>query len=605
MRKADEQGRICPDVRGQFAGHNVSYYDVARIPELIEQLSQQDEWGISKLVMHSQFGAGRIVASGALLKKDVSGTRVVQFMSHPSPLHVPVRALRHLLPASFLASQIGVNRKSFSKLAALRGIQPDYVSLDGRTGAYYDEGRVEEIRKRWFLCSEAAGRRSGGFVLDDDGEVARLTGWDDDGKAVLQYVGEQALVRKVDVARVRTLVSVRALARRERMSRYKLNRLLAAAAVHPAYRTAKTIYYEPGTASERLKMRLDREGSAVTLRELSDRTNVSAALLARKVRQGCILTISSAAHVFDEQEAQRVDQIVRGLHDSYSNLETSGVARWHRRGRSAQEVASWDLSRLIEVAQSVPSAHRRVLFDQVVWMCEGAGQKRFREALDRYFLLLQKAGSEAERLSQSRVALLSLAKVLPNGLAVERTRLALIASGTHHVYRRVEQNLRALALETGCETGRSYDLFRTRLDRKLAEFFCGYCSHGSLESIDRLPAVKYSGYAGDDLLPGAIIVSVTDRKPDVGVILSIIQQSWNAVAGCWDKRILVRFADGERRINPYAPKSDTIHRNPRASAVVLVRPSESGSLFEIIRSVLPGLEPCDQLKVNSLHRRAS
>src|SRR3954451_5709443 len=46
VRKADEQGTIEPDEKGRFAGHAVHYYDEARIPLLIEQLSGHDAWTV-------------------------------------------------------------------------------------------------------------------------------------------------------------------------------------------------------------------------------------------------------------------------------------------------------------------------------------------------------------------------------------------------------------------------------------------------------------------------------------------------------------------------------------------------------------------------------
>ena len=62
VRKADEQGAIEPDVRGRFAGHTVHYYDAARIPCLIEKLSQQDSWSIGTMLLHPEYGPGRVVA---------------------------------------------------------------------------------------------------------------------------------------------------------------------------------------------------------------------------------------------------------------------------------------------------------------------------------------------------------------------------------------------------------------------------------------------------------------------------------------------------------------------------------------------------------------
>ena len=87
VRKADEQGAIEPDVKGRFAGHAVHYYDEARIPLLIEQLSGQDSWTIGTMVIHDEYGPGRVVAWQSRRSGPTQdGMRLVQFFGHSSPV---------------------------------------------------------------------------------------------------------------------------------------------------------------------------------------------------------------------------------------------------------------------------------------------------------------------------------------------------------------------------------------------------------------------------------------------------------------------------------------------------------------------------------------
>jgi hypothetical protein len=108
VRKAHEQGTILPDVIGSFAGHKVHYYDIERLPALIEQLCTQDIWAVGALIMHSQFGPGKIVASpGPVNQAGRSAlTRYIQFFDAPSPLSISVQELRHLLPSHRVASSL-------------------------------------------------------------------------------------------------------------------------------------------------------------------------------------------------------------------------------------------------------------------------------------------------------------------------------------------------------------------------------------------------------------------------------------------------------------------------------------------------------------------
>ena len=123
---------------------------------------------------------------------------------------------------------------------------------------------------------------------------------------------------------VRKLVSLRELARGERMSRYKLNRLLTAAGIRPVHRGGQAIYFDGNEAREAVRDRLDRESSAMSLVTLADRTGVSAAVLARKVRQGCISTTGQASHAVDASEAERIGEVVRSLHSRSRKSRSTG-----------------------------------------------------------------------------------------------------------------------------------------------------------------------------------------------------------------------------------------------------------------------------------------
>jgi hypothetical protein len=118
VRKADEQGVIEPDFKGRFAGHAVYYYDEARIPMLVEQLSKQDFWSIGSMVIHDEYGAGRVVAWQLRVSGPTQhGMRLVQFLGHASPVPVSIHHLRRLLPSNMVANCLGISRKTFAKLA--------------------------------------------------------------------------------------------------------------------------------------------------------------------------------------------------------------------------------------------------------------------------------------------------------------------------------------------------------------------------------------------------------------------------------------------------------------------------------------------------------
>jgi hypothetical protein len=182
VRKANEQGRIQPDAIGRCAGHKVHYYDAARIPALLQQLSEPDPWSIDALVMHPRYGPGRIAGyrNGA--------ARLIEFFSGPSPVSVPVAELRRLVPSHTMAKSVGVNRRSFPTLAASRGIYPDYVAPYGRVREFYDESRTVEIRSRWTAPQGSDRMSPGRIVLDAEGEIVRIQSRDTRGQAHVRNI---------------------------------------------------------------------------------------------------------------------------------------------------------------------------------------------------------------------------------------------------------------------------------------------------------------------------------------------------------------------------------------------------------------------------------
>jgi len=583
VRKADEQGRIQPDATGKFAGHTVHYYDPNRVPALVVILSRQENWNINSLVIHSRHGAGRIVPGA---HSQESSSRVVRFFSQSSPMHVQVQELRHLLPSSIVARRIGVGRKAFCRMAARYGIHPDFTT-DGRTRNFYDEGRIDNIRKRWFAPEQPGSFPVGCAVIDRVGDVAKVEYVDTEGMVQLRYMHPKGLSQKLQSANLRKLVSIRELARTERMSRYKLQRLLTAAGVQAVFQYGKTIYFELNSAREALEGRLDREHSAVDLRVLSRLTGVSPEVLAIKVRHGCIRTTGQIVHRVDRYEAERIQKVVAALRSRRDGLPSLGVCRFHVRGRLGQEVAGWNLQQLIEVAQGLSADRQAILFDQVAWLCSGAGAKRLRNTLDGYLASLHGLQHGERDIRRGARVLLSLIDHLPGGFSKYRNRLRLIGSGISQNYRCGAERLRELAREAGTISEAGYQRFRVRIDESFAALLETECSKTLAEVAQRYTrSRRASVYPDDQFVPGAVIVSLTDGKPDVGVIVGVEQQAWNAMAGSWDKTIVVRFSTGERRINPYTRKTPIQHNSRAASVLLLLESCAAAAFFaDLARAV--------------------
>jgi hypothetical protein len=583
VRKAHEQGTIRADAIGQFAGHKVHYYDVARLSAVIEQLSARDIWTVGTLVIHGRFGPGKIVApmQPANQSGQAEPTRLVQFLNSSSPVSASVQVLRRLLASHLIARSLQLNRRTFARQAAHRGVYPDYVASYGHVREFYDESRIEEIRTQWFNPTRSNPIKSPGFILDAEGDIATVDCRDARGGVHFRYVKFPTVAHTTDVTALRELVSLRQLARNEQMSRYKLSRLLTAVGIQPVHQHGRTLYFDQRRAHEALQARIERERSAVTLAALSRRTRVSEAVLARKVHRGCIHALDHhATHCVDGKEAARIEQVVRSLRSRSKSPEALSICRLHARGRAGSEVACWDIARLLEVGRTLQSPQRRLLFDQVGWMCDGVGQRLFGQALESYLPFFHSVTASPEARLCARL-LLELIDHLPAEFSRYRIGLVLVESGRMNLYRLLNERVRRFAAEAGCDDKPEWYRFRVRIDQSLTELLDAEDGeHRTSELTDRSLVSSASVHREDDCTPGAIIVSLADHKPTVGIILRVEHRSWNTLSRRWEKTTLVRFAHGEQRINPYTLTLNPQRGESRQCLPLLLRSSE---VIELVR----------------------
>ncbi|HYO84797.1 MAG TPA: hypothetical protein VES20_25570, partial [Bryobacteraceae bacterium] len=430
---------------------------------------------------------------------------------------------------------------------------------------FYDETRLQEIRDKW-NCSECSDTwRPGCIVLDTDGEIATIARRDRLGRAELRYVGTPAEPHPTHVSHLHELISLRELARREKMSRYKVVRLLAAVGIEPAHKQGKTFYFDSAKAHHALQGRVENERSAVTLATLSTRTGVSEAVLARKIRAGHIQTLGhKSTHQIPAAEAQRIERVVRAV-----SLERTGICQTHARGRGGSEVANWNLGRLIEVTQAVSLDRRTIVFGQVAWRCEGTGQKRLHEVLDAYIcsLALNPERAEVRRRAQ---LLLGLIHSLPAEFSRYRLRLSLLASGAIETSASVDDRVRQLASAAGCDSGRSYQKFRAKIDQGLSSIFSPRDGN----------AYACKPHRDDDYTEGAVVVTCSGTTPDVGVIMRVEQECWDCVSRAWHKTMSVRFAGGERRLSACTQLHTSENRQ---RVLVVLKTSEVIRVTEFMR----------------------
>jgi len=250
------------------------------------------------------------------------------------------------------------------------------------------------------------------------------------------------------------------------------------------------------------------------------------------------------------------------------------------RGRIGFEVACWDIVRLVEVARTLPSPRRRMLFAQVAWMCEGAGQKRLAQVLESYVPSLQNLATSSDTPVCAKL-LLELIDQLPSEFSRYTIRLLLIASGRMNMYRLLEDRVRRFATEAGCNDERAYDRFRLRTHHSLAELLSAEHNEHRVSLLELISQTAGACARGEDACtPGAVIIAVRDLKPTVGIICRVEQQCWNAVSRRWEKTTIVRFADVEQRINLY---TGNMGRHQSENLPVLLRSSETSEIVRLRR----------------------
>jgi hypothetical protein len=365
------------------------------------------------------------------------------------------------------------------------------------------------------------------------------------------------------------------------MSRYKLTRLLKASGVRPVYRGGKTIYFDANEAAQAVRDRLARENSAVPLEVLAHQTGVSAAILARKMRQGCVSTTGQASHAVDASEAERITEVVQSLRSPRAGVEALGICRLHSRGRTGEEVAAWDIAQLIKVAEPMTSLARRKLFGQVAWLCDGAGRPRFVDSAQAYLRSHDVTGVHQKVMAGVEI-LLELLDHLPAALGRCRTLFALLASSTY--VHRVGRELRNHARETGL-SNTSYARLRAQVDDSVADLLTREDLHPMLKPSGVSRGGQGSVYPDDDFVQGAVILCINGLQVEVGLVVRVEQQAWNSVMRAWDKTVVVRLAEGERRINPYTePKN---RHESKLRVTVLLRATDT---ISVLRSVQEGLQ---------------
>jgi AraC-like DNA-binding protein len=464
-----------------------------------------------------------------------------------------------------MAQRIGVSRRSFVKKATQLGIEPDYVA--GRN--FYSEGRAREILDRWSQagCSMA---QAGCFVLDEQNELARVEYVHPNENIGLRTVADGRSTQIRNASSLRRLVSTREVARLEGMSRYKLTRLLAAAGVRPVHRHGKTLYWDLDRSREAVWARIGREDSAMRLRDVARRCGVSQELLARKVRQNCICTTGSANYAVDESEVLRIERLDRARRTGWQHLREAGICRVQPRGRQGHEVVGWDVARLIQVADKLSLTSQEALFDEVAWACDGAGQQRFDQSLQNELRRWRTSPDQETRPAAQ--LLLKVLTHLPKSLIACQSQVALIGAGAHQRYCVNDSSLQLLAIKAGCRTVSAQQDFIGQVDRYIADLLTCEDSATFVTDIRRGHECEGVGYVDEEFVRGAVTLAITNKQPQVGIIVGVEHRAWNVLTRVWDATVVVRCRGQELRLNPYARSGDP--NSAHASLHVLLRGSD-------------------------------
>lgn len=163
--------------------------------------------------------------------------------------------------------------------------------------------------------------------------------------------------------------------------------------------------------------------------------------------------------------------------------------------------------------------------------------------------------------------------------------------------------LRSLAGYAGLHGGSTYERFQAQINESVAELLTREGIERCLGSIEPLSRNNDCLYPEDDFVRGAVIVCLDDKKPDVGLIVRVERQAWNAALRGWDKRVVVRFTDEERQLNPRARTADAQQR--KAGVVVLLRAAELNAVLHKITERHPVQPVTDQAPPWTMIRKAS
>ena len=141
-----------------------------------------------------------------------------------------------------------------------------------------------------------------------------------------------------------------------------------------------------------------------------------------------------------------------------------------------------------------------------------------------------------------------------------------------------------LARAAGLHSETSYGRLRAQIDRSVADLLTCERIHLILGPSEPPTMRNGSLYPEDDFVRGAVIVCINDQKPEVGLIVRVEQQAWNAGVRGWDKTVDVQFGQQERRINPYTRTNDAQQSKPRV--MVLLRAADTIAVLHKMRDRL-------------------
>lgn len=286
------------------------------------------------------------------------------------------------------------------------------------------------------------------------------------------------------------------------------------------------------------------------------------------------------AHLVDEREARRIQQIVRALQSRTDGVEGLGICRCHTRGRRGAEVACWHLDRLLEIAETASPQQKQVVFGQVSWLCEGAGRRRLRQAIGDW-LRSVRANADERRVHRDAQVLLDLLDWLPPDFYGHRIHLLLLAGGAAQSCWSVEDCVANLAALAGFESRRGLDRFREQVDQSLMRVL--QLEHAAVSRPSCMPSPAL-GQVGDEWTEGAMVAALGgEAKPEVGVIARVEQEGWDAITREARKTMVVRFVQRERRMTAYRGDAHQDRSRRNESCRVLLRYPDVMRVIPLLR----------------------